>query len=177
MRGQDWSQTPDVRDREVGPPASLTVVRGRWIGRGIISAMFHIQTPCPGTQLQARLLRESRMPTLRLGISTTRDTSFTNRQAEAGNLKRAESTGISGVYRWGSLGRPRYTWHAEGPGAPTSSQIAIFAVRPRPHSRSFQRRRHLVRIDAFRLVKSRHSGVRNWEASPPGVALTSCPAP
>ena len=53
------------------------------IDHGITTATFHIQTPYPGTQLHARMVREGRMLTRDWNLYDTRHVVYRPAQAQA----------------------------------------------------------------------------------------------
>lgn len=75
------------------------------IDHGITTATFHIQTPYPGTQLHARMLREGRMLTRDWNLYDTRHVVYRPTQLKPEALKAGYDWAYREFYRWGSIAR------------------------------------------------------------------------
>jgi radical SAM superfamily enzyme YgiQ (UPF0313 family) len=75
------------------------------IEQGITTATFHIQTPYPGTQLYARMVRERRMLTDDWSRYDTRQVVFRPARLQVDALKRGYDWAYEEFYRWESIAR------------------------------------------------------------------------
>jgi radical SAM superfamily enzyme YgiQ (UPF0313 family) len=75
------------------------------IEHGVTTATFHIQTPYPGTQLYARMVREGRMLTRDWNLYDTRHVVYRPAQLKAEALKTGYDWAYREFYRWGSIAR------------------------------------------------------------------------
>jgi radical SAM superfamily enzyme YgiQ (UPF0313 family) len=75
------------------------------IEHGITTATFHIQTPYPGTQLHARMLREGRMLTRDWNLYDTRHVVYRPAQLKPEALKEGYDWAYHEFYRWASIAR------------------------------------------------------------------------
>jgi radical SAM superfamily enzyme YgiQ (UPF0313 family) len=72
---------------------------------GITTATFHIQTPYPGTQLHARMVREGRMLTRDWNLYDTRHVVYRPAQLKPETLKAGYDWAYREFYRWRSIAR------------------------------------------------------------------------
>jgi radical SAM superfamily enzyme YgiQ (UPF0313 family) len=75
------------------------------IEHGITTATFHIQTPYPGTQLHARMVREGRMLTRDWNLYDTRHVVYRPAQLKHETLKAGYDWAYREFYRWRSIAR------------------------------------------------------------------------
>jgi radical SAM superfamily enzyme YgiQ (UPF0313 family) len=75
------------------------------IEHGITRATFHIQTPYPGTQLHARMVREGRMLTRDWNLYDTRHVVYKPAQLKSETLKAGYDWAYREFYRWASIAR------------------------------------------------------------------------
>jgi len=75
------------------------------IERGITTATFHIQTPYPGTELHARMVREGRMLTRNWDLYDTRHVVYRPAQLKPEVLKEGYDWAYREFYRWNSITR------------------------------------------------------------------------
>jgi radical SAM superfamily enzyme YgiQ (UPF0313 family) len=75
------------------------------IEQGITTATFHIQTPYPGTQLHARMVRDGRMLTGDWSRYDTRQVVFQPMRLTPDALKGGYDWAYEEFYRWGSIAR------------------------------------------------------------------------
>jgi radical SAM superfamily enzyme YgiQ (UPF0313 family) len=75
------------------------------VEQGITTATFHIQTPYPGTQLHARMVREERMLTRDWNLYDTRHVVYQPAKLSPETLKRGYDWAYQEFYRWGSIAR------------------------------------------------------------------------
>ncbi|MGA3222104.1 MAG: radical SAM protein [Acidobacteriaceae bacterium] len=75
------------------------------IEHGITTATFHIQTPYPGTQLHARMVREGRMLTRDWNLYDTRHVVYRPAQLKPKVLKSGYDWAYREFYRWASITR------------------------------------------------------------------------
>jgi radical SAM superfamily enzyme YgiQ (UPF0313 family) len=75
------------------------------IDQGITTATFHIQTPYPGTQLHARMVREGRMLTRDWNLYDTRHVVYRPAQLKPEALKAGYDWAYREFYRWRSIAR------------------------------------------------------------------------
>jgi radical SAM superfamily enzyme YgiQ (UPF0313 family) len=75
------------------------------IEHGITTATFHIQTPYPGTQLHARMVREGRMLTRDWNLYDTRHVVYRPAQLKPKVLKSGYGWAYREFYRWASITR------------------------------------------------------------------------
>jgi radical SAM superfamily enzyme YgiQ (UPF0313 family) len=75
------------------------------IDHGITTATFHIQTPYPGTQLHARMVREGRMTTRDWNLYDTRHVVYRPAILKPEALKAGYDWAYREFYRWGSIAR------------------------------------------------------------------------
>jgi radical SAM superfamily enzyme YgiQ (UPF0313 family) len=73
------------------------------VEHGITTATFHIQTPYPGTQLHARMVREGRMLTRDWRLYDTRHVVYRPSQLKAETLKEGYDWAYREFYRWGAI--------------------------------------------------------------------------
>src|SRR6266702_2432621 len=73
------------------------------VSHGITTATFHIQTPYPGTQLHARMVREGRMLTRDWRLYDTRYVVYRPAQLQAEKLKTGYDWAYREFYRWSSV--------------------------------------------------------------------------
>ncbi len=73
------------------------------IDHGITTATFHIQTPYPGTQLYAQMLREGRMLTRNWDLYDTRHVVYRPAQLKPEQLKYGYDWAYSEFYHWSSI--------------------------------------------------------------------------
>jgi len=72
---------------------------------GITTATYHIQTPYPGTQLHARMVREGRMLTQDWNLYDTRHVVYRPAHLKPETLKAGYDWAYREFYRWGSIAR------------------------------------------------------------------------
>jgi radical SAM superfamily enzyme YgiQ (UPF0313 family) len=75
------------------------------IEQGITTATFHIQTPYPGTQLHARMVREGRMLTRDWNLYDTRHVVYRPARLQSEALKAGYDWAYREFYRWSSIAR------------------------------------------------------------------------
>jgi radical SAM superfamily enzyme YgiQ (UPF0313 family) len=75
------------------------------VEHGITTATFHIQTPYPGTQLHARMVREGRMLTRDWNLYDTRHVVYRPALLKAERLKEGYDWAYREFYRWSSIAR------------------------------------------------------------------------
>jgi radical SAM superfamily enzyme YgiQ (UPF0313 family) len=75
------------------------------INHGITTATFHIQTPYPGTQLHARMVREGRMLTRDWNLYDTRHVVYRPAKLKPETLKAGYDWAYREFYRWRSIAR------------------------------------------------------------------------
>ena len=75
------------------------------VTHGITTATFHIQTPYPGTQLYARMMREGRMRTRNWNLYDTRHVVYRPARLQPETLKEGYDWAYREFYRWGSIAR------------------------------------------------------------------------
>ena len=75
------------------------------IEHGITTATFHIQTPYPGTQLHARMVREGRMLTRDWALYDTRHVVYRPARLSAEKLKAGYDWAYREFYRWCAIAR------------------------------------------------------------------------
>jgi radical SAM superfamily enzyme YgiQ (UPF0313 family) len=75
------------------------------IEHGITTATFHIQTPYPGTQLHARMMREGRMLTRDWNLYDTRHVVYRPARLKPETLKAGYDWAYREFYRWTSIAR------------------------------------------------------------------------
>ena len=75
------------------------------VEQGITTATFHIQTPYPGTQLHARMLRDGRMLTRDWSRYDTRQVVFQPARLTPEALKRGYDWAYEEFYRWNSIAK------------------------------------------------------------------------
>ncbi len=75
------------------------------VEQGITTATFHIQTPYPGTQLYADLLREGRILTRDWNLYDTRHVVYRPARLKPETLKTGYDWAYREFYRWGSIAR------------------------------------------------------------------------
>ena len=75
------------------------------IEHGITTATFHIQTPYPGTQLHARMVRDGRMLTRDWRLHDTRHVVYRPAQLKPDVLKEGYDWAYREFYRWGAIAR------------------------------------------------------------------------
>jgi radical SAM superfamily enzyme YgiQ (UPF0313 family) len=75
------------------------------IEHGITTATFHIQTPYPGTQLYARMLREGRLVTRDWNLYDTRHVVYSPTRLQPEALKAGYDWAYREFYRWSSIAR------------------------------------------------------------------------
>jgi radical SAM superfamily enzyme YgiQ (UPF0313 family) len=75
------------------------------IDHGITTATFHIQTPYPGTQLHARMVREGRMLTRDWNLYDTRHVVYRPAKLKPETLKAGYDWAYREFYRWRSIAR------------------------------------------------------------------------
>jgi radical SAM superfamily enzyme YgiQ (UPF0313 family) len=75
------------------------------IEHGVTTATFHIQTPYPGTQLHARMVRDGRMLTGDWRMYDTRHVVYRPAQLKPEALKAGYDWAYREFYRWGSIAR------------------------------------------------------------------------
>ncbi|MFL6305615.1 MAG: B12-binding domain-containing radical SAM protein [Candidatus Sulfotelmatobacter sp.] len=75
------------------------------IEHGVTTATFHIQTPYPGTQLHARMVRDGRMLTRDWRMYDTRHVVYRPAQLKPEALKAGYDWAYREFYRWGSIAR------------------------------------------------------------------------
>ena len=75
------------------------------IERGVTTATFHIQTPYPGTQLHARMVREGRMLTRDWSLYDTRHVVYRPAKLKPEALKEGYNWAYREFYRWSSIAR------------------------------------------------------------------------
>jgi radical SAM superfamily enzyme YgiQ (UPF0313 family) len=75
------------------------------VEQGVTTATFHIQTPYPGTQLQARMVREGRMLTRDWNLYDTRNVVYQPTRLRPEALKLGYDWAYREFYRWGSIAR------------------------------------------------------------------------
>jgi len=75
------------------------------VDHGITTATFHIQTPYPGTQLHARMVREGRMLTRDWNLYDTRHVVYRPAQLKPDTLKAGYDWAYREFYQWGSIAR------------------------------------------------------------------------
>lgn len=75
------------------------------VDHGITTATFHIQTPYPGTQLHARMVREGRILTRDWTLYDTRHVVYRPAKLKPEILKKGYDWAYREFYRWGSIAR------------------------------------------------------------------------
>lgn len=75
------------------------------IDHGITTATFHIQTPYPGTQLFARMVREGRIVTRDWSLYDTRHVVYRPSKLKPETLKEGYDWAYREFYRWSSIAR------------------------------------------------------------------------
>jgi radical SAM superfamily enzyme YgiQ (UPF0313 family) len=75
------------------------------VEHGITTATFHIQTPYPGTQLHARMVREGRMLTRDWNLYDTRHVVYRPARLKPEALKQGYDWAYREFYRWESIAR------------------------------------------------------------------------
>jgi len=75
------------------------------IEQGVTTATFHIQTPYPGTQLHARMMREGRVLTRDWDLYDTRHVVFRPAQLTPEVLKTGYDWAYREFYRWSAIAR------------------------------------------------------------------------
>jgi radical SAM superfamily enzyme YgiQ (UPF0313 family) len=75
------------------------------IEQGITTATFHIQTPYPGTQLHARMVRDGRMLTRDWSLYDTRHVVYRPTRLKPEMLKAGYDWAYREFYRWTSIAR------------------------------------------------------------------------
>jgi radical SAM superfamily enzyme YgiQ (UPF0313 family) len=75
------------------------------IERGLTTATFHIQTPYPGTQLHARMVRAGRMLTQDWNLYDTRQVVFQPARLTPEALKAGYDWSYREFYRWSSIAK------------------------------------------------------------------------
>ena len=75
------------------------------IEQGITTATFHIQTPYPGTQLHARMVREGRILTADWNLYDTRHVVYRPARLESETLKAGYDWAYREFYSWNSIAR------------------------------------------------------------------------
>jgi radical SAM superfamily enzyme YgiQ (UPF0313 family) len=75
------------------------------IEHGITTATFHVQTPYPGTQLHARMMREGRMLTRDWNLYDTRHVVYRPARLKPETLKAGYDWAYREFYRWTSIAR------------------------------------------------------------------------
>jgi radical SAM superfamily enzyme YgiQ (UPF0313 family) len=75
------------------------------IQHGITTATFHIQTPYPGTQLHARMMREGRMLTRNWNLYDTRHVVYRPARLKPETLTAGYDWAYREFYRWTSIAR------------------------------------------------------------------------
>jgi radical SAM superfamily enzyme YgiQ (UPF0313 family) len=75
------------------------------VEHGITTATFHVQTPYPGTQLHARMMREGRMLTRDWNLYDTRHVVYRPARLEPETLKAGYDWAYREFYRWTSIVR------------------------------------------------------------------------
>ena len=75
------------------------------IEHGITTATFHVQTPYPGTQLHARMMREGRMLTRDWNLYDTRHVVYRPARLKPETLKAGYDGAYREFYRWTSIAR------------------------------------------------------------------------
>jgi len=75
------------------------------IEHGITTATFHVQTPYPGTQLHARMMREGRMLTRDWNLYDTRHVVYRPARLRPETLKAGYDWAYREFYRWTSIAR------------------------------------------------------------------------
>jgi radical SAM superfamily enzyme YgiQ (UPF0313 family) len=75
------------------------------IDHGVTTATFHVQTPYPGTQLHARMVREGRMLTRDWNLYDTRHVVYRPTLLKPEVLKAGYDWAYREFYRWGSIAR------------------------------------------------------------------------
>jgi radical SAM superfamily enzyme YgiQ (UPF0313 family) len=75
------------------------------VEQGITTATFHIQTPYPGTQLHARMVRDGRMLTRDWSRYDTRQVVFQPARLTPEALKRGYDWAYEEFYRWNSIAK------------------------------------------------------------------------
>jgi radical SAM superfamily enzyme YgiQ (UPF0313 family) len=75
------------------------------IDHGITTATFHLQTPYPGTQLHARMVREGRMLTRDWSLYDTRHVVYRPAKLKPEALKEGYDWAYREFYRWVSIAR------------------------------------------------------------------------
>jgi radical SAM superfamily enzyme YgiQ (UPF0313 family) len=75
------------------------------VEQGITTATFHIQTPYPGTELHARMVRERRMLTRDWNFYDTRHVVYRPAQLKPAALKAGYEWAYREFYRWASITR------------------------------------------------------------------------
>lgn len=73
------------------------------VDHGITTATFHIQTPYPGTQLHARMVREGRMLTRDWNLYDTRHVVYRPAKIHPERLKEGYDWAYEHFYRWSSI--------------------------------------------------------------------------
>jgi radical SAM superfamily enzyme YgiQ (UPF0313 family) len=75
------------------------------IEHGVTTSTFHIQTPYPGTQLHARMMREGRMLTRNWDLYDTRHVVYRPAQLDSEVLKAGYDWAYREFYRWSAIAR------------------------------------------------------------------------
>jgi radical SAM superfamily enzyme YgiQ (UPF0313 family) len=75
------------------------------IEHGVTTATFHVQTPYPGTQLHARMVREGRMLTRDWNLYDTRHVVYRPARLKPETLKAGYDWAYREFYRWTSIAR------------------------------------------------------------------------
>jgi radical SAM superfamily enzyme YgiQ (UPF0313 family) len=75
------------------------------IEHGLTTATFHVQTPYPGTQLHARMMREGRMLTRDWNLYDTRHVVYRPARLKPETLKAGYDWAYREFYRWTSIAR------------------------------------------------------------------------
>ncbi len=73
------------------------------VEQGVTTATFHIQTPYPGTQLHARMVRDGRMTTRDWNLYDTRHVVFKPARLRPAALKDGYEWAYREFYRWGRI--------------------------------------------------------------------------
>ena len=94
------------------------------IEHGITTATFHVQTPYPGTQLHARMVREGRMLTRDWNLYDTRHVVYRPARLKPETLKAGYDWAYREFYRWTSdRARLAASRHASSTRRNTSSML------------------------------------------------------
>ncbi|MGO8933729.1 MAG: B12-binding domain-containing radical SAM protein [Terracidiphilus sp.] len=75
------------------------------VEHGITTATFHIQTPYPGTQLHARMVREGRLVTNDWNLYDTRHVVYRPAKLHPSKLKEGYDWSYQEFYRWSAIAR------------------------------------------------------------------------